>query len=888
MNGKILLRFFALLLICIFLTSCTGTSDNTDVTSADSTAAPVAEEPVETHEIYEEIIGSVRVQLYSTSVLRIEESDSTGVFCDANTIAVTNRSDWPGVEVDRSEADGNIILKTSGYTVTVPADAKDCRGVIVNDTNGNSAWKYRKSASATVSLPEPADTPSAWSFSDCPRVIVPENGFTRVINEPENGFTYNSNISDNYVFVCNGDPFSLRADYNKLVGPCDMVTIKTLGLWFSRYHAYTDKQFLHLVDGYRQRGYPLDYVVCDTDWKMGGSTGYDINQKYFPDMEGFLAQMHEKNISIAFNDHVREYSGSVFDEEQITWFNKNLTDKLNLGLDTWWYDRNWNYFLNSPFENIHSDMLGQMLYQSISKAHDEPLNKRTVMLSNYYNLFHGTLKLPSCVGTHRLGVQWSGDISSKMLPTELENMVNLGARTSSAYISSDIGGHHGMPTNSAFIRWTQFGALSPIMRYHSSKEDRSPWRHGETADEVARTYINMRYRLMPVYYTLAYENHALGLPMARRLDFYYPQYSEAKAADQYLLGDDILVAPITNTQTATYSIPDDWFKTPDGKPGVSVKYYNNKDLSGEVVAQKIMPNVDFNCGTGSPAPGVNSDQFSAVMEATLTVGDLDIYFSTISDDGVRVYVDGRRIINFWEPSDSSIQTNKDYVFKANTSHELRIEYFDDAGGALLNLFYTPNDLESPDITDERTVFIPDGTWMDVFTGERYTGPKTITVKHSLKTSPLFVKIGSINALAHKAEYASTDDWSRLVLDVYPENGLKDTSVLYEDDGATLDYQSGSFRKTALSAHTENSVTTVKIGAAEGQYETQWKEREWTLRVHSSDVSSVTVNGNEAEFTVVQKDPNAAPFATEGGSPDGDVVTVKFNAPINSESVIVVK
>lgn len=62
------------------------------------------------------------------------------------------------------------------------------------------------------------------------------------------------------------------------------------------------------------------------------------------------------------------------------------------------------------------------------------------------------------------------------------------------------------------------------MRYHSGGTDRAPWTVGEKADEVAKKYIQMRYRLLPLLYTLAWENHTLGMPMARRLDFYYPQY----------------------------------------------------------------------------------------------------------------------------------------------------------------------------------------------------------------------------------------------------------------------------------------------------------------------------------------------------------------------------
>ncbi len=904
----LLITLIGLLIACTHDPGSSSTEGSTDgvaepTASVDSVTdeptAPVTEpmtepetEPeteAETYEIYEEVIGQVRVQLYSPSVLRIEEGKG-GAFCNERTLAITNRTDWPGVKVEREERDGKVYLRTSAYTVVVSADAENVRHVTVRAPDGETLWAARTAhADANVTLPEPGDTPMAWSFADNPRVTIPENGFTSVTDAADNGFTYTERVVDHYIFVCGGDPFVLRSDYNALVGACDMVTVKALGFWFSRYYAYRDTELLALVNTYRKRGYPIDYIVCDTDWKVGGSTGYDINRQLFPDMEGFLATMHDKNISIAFNDHVRDYSGSLLDAEQITWFNENLTQKLAMGLDTWWYDRNWHYALKSPYSTINGDMLGQMLYGSIARAYNVPQNRRTVMLSNYYADVNGRLSLPAYVGTHRYSVQWSGDITVASLPTELANMVKLGALTSTAYISSDIGGHLGSPSDGMFIRWTQYGALSPIMRYHSSSADRTPWTHGETAHEVARTYINLRYRLMPLYYTLAHENYADGLPMARRLDFYYPQYEEARANDQYLLGEDILIAPIVSSWSGDSPIPASWLTTPDGQPGVHITYYNGTELKGKPIATETAPTIGFHWGTGSPMAGVPAEQFSAIMEATLTVGSFDIYLGTLSDDGVRVYVDDKLIIDYWQASDSTVQINKTLTLKAGTTHKLRVEYYEAYGDAILRLIYAPVSLANmEDMTDERSVFIPDGSWMDVFTGEVYTGPKTVTVHHTLKTSPVFVRLGSLTALAYKSDYADTDQWKRLVLDVYPADKASDTSTLYEDDGASLDYQSGTFRETSLSLVTEGDTTTVTIGAAVGGYTTEWVEREWTLRVHASEVKTVTVNGEAVNFTVIACDETAAPFAAEGGSPDGDVVVVTFTAPMTAETVVVIE
>ncbi len=901
---RTLLIGLLLLIFSLALVACQNDQPEPVDTTADTTVAPddtTVPEPedttvpedeteveIETFEIFEEIVGDVRVQLYSDSVIRLEKAED-GAFCDDNTIAVTNRENWNGVKVTRTEANGKISLVTDFYTVVIPTDATSPNQVRVLDAAGESLWSARTTATAVTSLPAPGETPKTWAFNDCPRVRVPESGFTEV-NEAaaNNGFVLEKKAVDYYIFVCNEDTFRLRSDYNRLVGSCEMVTIKTLGLWFSRYYPYKDTELLNLVREYRKRGYPLDYVVVDTDWRQGGSTGYDINTSLFPDMKNFLKKMHDLNVNIAFNDHVREYSGSMLSAEQITWFNQNLTAKMELGLDTWWYDRNWNHFLNSPLDEIHGDMLGQMMYYSIMEKHNALLNRRTVMLSNYYTYVHGTLNLPNYIGTHRYSVQWSGDIQTGVLPTELENLVKVGALTSSAFISSDIGGHFSSPTSELFIRWTQYGALSPIMRYHSSRNDRSPWKYGDVADQVANTYINMRYRLMPLFYTLAQENYADGLPIARRLDFYYPQYKEAAANDQYLLGEDILVAPITSDSVRLLDAA--WLTAPDGTPGVEITYYNNNSLSGNPIHTEKASTINFDWGTGSPASGVPADNFSAIIRTTLQVGDNDIHLGTISDDGVRVYVGKSCVIDFWQASDSTLQVNGNFVLKAGQSYEIRVEYYEGGGNARLQLVSVPvvDQTNADLVTSERTVFIPDGTWMDVFSGKTYTGPQTITVTHGLCTSPIFVRLGSITPLAYKSDYADTDQWSRLALDVYVADGQSDTSTLYEDDGASLDYQTGASRETSLSLETANGRTKINISAAKGGYETEWTQREWTVRLHASDVSRVTVNGEAVSFEVIKQDATAAPFASEGASPDGDVVVFTFTADLRSATEIVVE
>ncbi len=116
------------------------------------------------------------------------------------------------------------------------------------------------------------------------------------------------------------------------------------------------------------------------------------------------------------------------------------------------------------------------------------------------------------------------------------------------YWAHCMGGFEQKADPELYIRWTQFGLLSPVatlfgMDHPGYKE---PWNYGEKALENFRKYDKLRYRLMPYIYTTAHENHITGLPMMRALVLEYQNdVNTYDIADQYLFGDFMLVCPVT-------------------------------------------------------------------------------------------------------------------------------------------------------------------------------------------------------------------------------------------------------------------------------------------------------------------------------------------------------
>jgi len=90
-----------------------------------------------------------------------------------------------------------------------------------------------------------------------------------------------------------------------------------------------------------------------------------------------------------------------------------------------------------------------------------------------------------------------------------------------------------------------------------------PWAYGPEIEAICRRYAELRYRLLPYTYTLAWQAHTLGLPLMRPLVLNYPRDPKTWTLDhEYLWGDDLLVAPVTRegaTAWPVYLPEGDWF-----------------------------------------------------------------------------------------------------------------------------------------------------------------------------------------------------------------------------------------------------------------------------------------------------------------------------------------
>jgi DNA-binding beta-propeller fold protein YncE len=119
--------------------------------------------------------------------------------------------------------------------------------------------------------------------------------------------------------------------------------------------------------------------------------------------------------------------------------------------------------------------------------------------------------------------------------------------------------------------------------------------------------------------------------------------------------------------------------------GLTGSYFNNATLSGTAALTRIEA-VDFDWGNGSPGPGVNADNFSVRWSGSMVMPTAGSYrFQTVSDDGVRLWINGTRLVNNWTDHGATTDTTSSVSFSAGQRVSVRMEYYDRTGGTTARL-----------------------------------------------------------------------------------------------------------------------------------------------------------------------------------------------------------
>jgi alpha-glucosidase len=151
-------------------------------------------------------------------------------------------------------------------------------------------------------------------------------------------------------------------------------------------------------------------------------------------------------------------------------------------------------------------------------------------------------------GIQRYSTIWTGDNTATWDALALSiPMFQTAGLSGEPFLGADVGGFIGRTDPELMTRWYEVGFLTPFCRNHAQRDsyDHEPWRFGKEYEDIIRKYLKLRYRLLPFLYTTLEEAHRTGVPMFRPLMLnYQSDYNTLAIDDEFMLGTDLLAAPI--------------------------------------------------------------------------------------------------------------------------------------------------------------------------------------------------------------------------------------------------------------------------------------------------------------------------------------------------------
>ncbi|MFI7413169.1 alpha-xylosidase [Streptomyces sp. NPDC049627] len=393
-------------------------------------------------------------------------------------------------------------------------------------------------------------------------------------------------------FVVHGPtPKQILERYTALTGRPALPPAWSLGLWLTTSFTtdYDEATVSRFVDGMAERGIPLSVFHFDCFWMRAYQwCDFDWADETFPDPTAMLSRLKERGLKISawINPYIAQKS-ALFEEGMREGHLVRRPDGSVWQWDLWqpgmalvdftdpaardWYLGKLKTLLDQGVDCFKTDF-GERIPTDVV-WHDGSDPER---MHNYYTHLYNqavfdllreergegeALLFARCAtaGGQQYPVHWGGDCEShfKAMAESLRGGLSLGL-SGFGFWSHDIGGFEGTPTPAVFKRWVQFGLLSSHSRLHGSKSYRVPWDYGEEAVEVTREFTLLKHRLAPYLQRAAQQAHTTGVPVMRAMVLEFPDDPAAATLDrQYMLGDDLLVAPVfTDDGTVEYYVPE--------------------------------------------------------------------------------------------------------------------------------------------------------------------------------------------------------------------------------------------------------------------------------------------------------------------------------------------
>jgi alpha-D-xyloside xylohydrolase len=391
--------------------------------------------------------------------------------------------------------------------------------------------------------------------------------------------------------------------YRVATGAAPLLPKWAYGLFHSKDKYGSQTELLNVKNGYRNNNIPLDCIVQDWDyWTPYAWGSHFMDEARYPDPASLVSQMHAANVHtmISIWPVYRTVSPERKAGEMGNFNALNAIGALYPTSGTHHFYDTFNAQARTlVYQQMYDRLLGPYGWDGIwadntePQAYPDPVNVRAAntalgkgaLYINAYPLQHSkgiyerwraigpagkrvyNLTRSAFAGQQRYSATcWSGDINCDF-PTYARQVpagLNF-ALAGMPYWTTDIGGYWGHPdrvdwttaaNNELFTRWFQFGAFNPMFRIHGGGS-RELYGNQWTATTKANLLLidNLRYRLMPYIYSLAWKVTSEGYTMMRHLVFDYPTDTNVfNIKDQFMFGPALLVNPVTAAGATTKSV----------------------------------------------------------------------------------------------------------------------------------------------------------------------------------------------------------------------------------------------------------------------------------------------------------------------------------------------
>lgn len=706
-----------------------------------------------------------------------------------------------------------------------------------------------------------------------------------------------------YYLVASADMDGVIAGYRRLTGAAPMFPKAAFGLFMSKERYQTQQQLLEVVRRFRAERFPLDYIV--QDWQYWGGekngawdgkwSGMVWDAERFPDPAAMTRELHGKlNVKLMAsiwpsvgNDTAlaRELDAKGLRFEPLHWISKRARiydafsaegrriyfkhvkkGLLDAGVDALWMDGTEvevGGAAHDPREveadikrlgrtamgdstrylNVYSLLTTRGVYEGQRAAAD--LGGKRVL----------TLTRSAWAGQQRYAaLAWSGDTTASWaaLRAQIAGGLNV-AMAGQPYWTQDTGGFFvnfsGGERNPAwrelYARWNQFGVFNPVYRIHGTSVEREPYLFKSTDPAVYGSLLRaaqLRMRLLPYVYGLAWRSTQAGYTMMRGLAMDFPDQQPLRRVDDtYMFGPAFLVQPITRpmfhpVHPPPPTVPPAQLRTPDGQRGLVLEYFEGMNFE-KPASRTVDTVVDHhwpNPPLGSVPPGLSSlNGFSARWTGEITAAESGEHeIGVEGDDGFRVWLDGRLVVDEWAVGGARFGGHR-VTLRAGQVLKLRVDFFQDGGGRVMRLAWrTPGHLRElaaaqRQLDQRQATLLPAGCdWFDFWSGQPHAGGGRAERDYALDEFPLFVRAGSIVPLGPVIEHTGQHPDAPWEIRVYP--GADGRFTLYEDDGETYAYERGEHATTAL--RWDDLRRTLHIDARQGRYPGMVARRELRVRV----------------------------------------------------------